>query len=186
LAQINKALERYTEALRLAPRGSDEVAWSVRFLLRIGDIHLQRVDWRQALKVYQRIKRLAPHDERACLNLIDLYYKLDNPRKAVEELDALVGHFYKRKKFQKALAILQDAVQMRPEEEPLRFRLAQAYLSLGQKDKAVTELDALGELQLKAGRANQAIETIRSIIKINPPNVDSYRQLLQQITGRRS
>ena len=183
LAQINKALEKYKEALRLAPRGSDEKAWPVKFLLRVGDIHLQRVDWRQALKVYQRIKRLAPQDERACLNLIDLYYKLGRPRKGLEELDALVGHFYKRKKLQKAIAILQNAVQMRPEEEPLRFRLAQAYLSVGQKEKAVAELDTLGDLQLKAGRTDQAVETIRSIIKINPPNVDSYRQLLNQIGG---
>ena len=98
----------------------------------------------------------------------------------------MVGHLFKKQKLEKALAVLRDAVQIRPGEEPLRFRLAQAYLSLGKKEEAIVELDALGDLQLRAGRTQQAIRTIRSIIKVNPSNVESYRQLLYQITGQRS
>jgi tetratricopeptide (TPR) repeat protein len=183
LAQVNKALDKYNEALRLAPRASDENIWTVRLLHRIGDICLQRVDWRQALKIYQRIKQISPYDERTCLSLTDLYYKMGQSRKGLAEIDALVGYLFKNKKFTKALAVLRDAVQMRPGEGPLRFRLAHACLSQGKKEEAVTELDALGDLQLRAGHAQQAIETIRSIIKINPSNVESYRQLLAQITG---
>ena len=186
LAQINKALEKYNEALRLAPRASDEDAWTVKLMHRLGDIHLQRADWREALRIYRRIKEISPYDERSCLNLSDLYYKMGRSREALTELDTLVGHLFKRQKFKKALAILRDAVQMRPNEEPLRFRLAQACLSLGEKEEAIAELDALGDLQLRAGRTQQAIETIRSFIKIDPPNVESYRQLLHQITGQRS
>ena len=183
LAQVNKALDKYNEALRLAPRASDEKIWMVRLLHRIGDICLQRVDWRQALKIYQRIKQISPYDEHTCLSLTDLYYKMGQSRKGLAEIDALVGYLFKNKKFTKALAVLRDAVQMRPGEGPLRFRLAHACLSQGKKEEAVAELDALGDLQLRAGRAQQAIETIRSIIKINPSNVESYRQLLGQITG---
>jgi tetratricopeptide (TPR) repeat protein len=183
LAQVNKALDKYNEALRLAPRASDERIWTVRLLHSIGDVCLQRVDWRQALKIYQRIKQISPYDERTCLSLTDLYYKMGQSRKGLAEIDALLGYLFKNKKFTKALAVLRDAVQMRPEEGPLRFRLAHACLSQGEKEEAVAELDALGDLQLRAGRAQQAIETIRSIIKINPSNVESYRQLLSQITG---
>jgi len=183
LAQVNKALDKYNEALRLAPRASDEKIWTVRLLHRIGDICLQRVDWRQALKIYQRIKQISPYDERTCLSLTDLYYKMGQSRKGLAEIDALMGYLFKNKKFTKALAVLRDAVQMRPGEGPLRFRLAHACLSQGKKEEAVAELDALGDLQLRAGHAQQAIETIRSIIKINPSNVESYRQLLGQITG---
>lgn len=186
LAQVNKALEKYNEALRLAPRGSDKKAWTVKLLHRVGDVYLQRADWSQALKTYQHIKQISTYDERACLNLVDLYYKMGRSREGLAELDELVGFFFKRQKFQKALAILQDAVQMRPQEEALRFRLARAYLSQGKKEEAITELDTLGELQLQTGRVQQAIETIRSIVKIDPPNVESYRQLLHQLSDRRS
>ncbi|MFZ5916793.1 MAG: tetratricopeptide repeat protein [Chloroflexota bacterium] len=183
LAQIDKSLSKYNEALRLAPRGSDEKAWTVKILHRIGDIHMQRVDWRQAFDVYQRVKQISPDDERACLSLVDLHYKMGNAQYAVRELDGLVGRFFREQKLQKAMAILRDAVQMRPAEEPLRLRLAEAYLATGRKEEAVNELDALGDLQLKAGRAEQAIETIRRIVQINPANVESYRQLLRQIGG---
>jgi tetratricopeptide (TPR) repeat protein len=186
LAQIDSALEKYDEALRLTPQASDEDSWTVRLLHRVGDIYLQRADWREALSIYRRSKQVSPYDERTGLNLIDLYYKMGRPREALAELDTLVGHLFKEQKPEKALAILQDSVQMRPEEESLRFRLAQACLSLGRKEKAVAELDALGDLQLRAGRTQQAVKTIRSIIKINPSNVESYRQLLHQVTGQRS
>lgn len=186
LAQVNKALETYNEALRLAPKTSDEKAWTVELLRHIGDVYLQRADWNQALNFYQRARQISPHDERTCLNLIDLYYKMGRSREGLNELDALVGYYYKAKDFNKVLTILRDAVQMRPEEEALRLRLAQAYLSQGKKEKAVAELDTLGDMQLKAGRLPQAIETIRSIVKINPPNVESYRQLLQQLGSQRS
>jgi len=185
LAQVDKALEKYNEALRLAPRGSDEKAWAVKLLRYIADIYLQRADWRQALGIYQHIKQVSPYDERACLGLVDLYYKMGRPREGLAELDKLVGHFFKRQKFQKALTILQDAVQMRPEEEALRMRLARTYLAQGKREEAVAELDILGDLQLGAGRTQQAIKTIEAIIDINPPNVDSYRQLLQQLSSRR-
>jgi len=185
LAQINRALEKYNEALRLAPRGSDEKAWAARLLHCIADVYLQRADWRQALETYRRIKQVSPYDERACLGLIDLYYKMGRPRDGLVELDKLVGHFFRGQKFQKAFAILQDAVQMRPEEEALRLRLAKAYLSQGRREEAVAELDTLGDLQLGAGRIDQAIKTIESIIELNPSNVTSYRQLLQQLSSRR-
>jgi tetratricopeptide (TPR) repeat protein len=184
LAQVDKALEKYNEALHLAPRGSDEKAWAVKLLRSIADIYLQRADWRQALQIYQHIKQVSPYDERACLGLVDLYYKMGRSREGLAELDKLVGYLFKGQEFEKALAILQDAVQMRPEEEALRMRLARAYLAQGKREKAVAELDALGDLQLGAGRTQQAIQTIEAIIDINPPNVESYRQLLEQL-GRR-
>ncbi len=186
LAQVSKALETYNEALRLAPKAADETTWTVELLHHIGDIYLQRADWRQALKIYQRIKQVSPYDERTCLSLVDLHYKMNNAREGLAELDALIGYLYKVKKLEKVLTILQDAIRMRPEEEALRLRLAQAYLSQGKKEEAVTELDILGDLQLKAGRIQQAIETIRSIVKINPANVESYRQLLQRLGTQRS
>ncbi len=185
LAQVNKALETYNEALKWVPRTANETVWTVEFLRRIGDISLQRADWRQALKLYQRVKQISPYDERTCLNLFDLYYKMGRPREALTELDTVAGYYFKKQQFDQMLTILKGAVQMRPEEETLRLRLSQAYLAQGRKQEAVAELDILGDLQLKAGHTQQALETIRSIIKMNPPNVESYRQLLQQLGGQR-
>jgi len=56
LAQIDKALEKYNEALYLASRASNERTWKVQILHKIGDINLQRVDWRRATAAYEETR----------------------------------------------------------------------------------------------------------------------------------
>jgi len=84
---------------------------------------------------------------------------------------------------EKILPTLQQAVQLRPYETPLRARLSQAYLKQGLKQEAITELDALGEMQLEAGMRQEATETIKLIISLSPKNVRAYKRLLDQILG---
>ncbi len=183
LAQMDQALEVYQEALRLVPRVDQERDWTVRILHKIGDIAMQRVDWKRAISVYEEIRDLAPSDERACLTLMELYYRIDQPRKAVQELDDLLGSYEAEERSERVFAVLNDVVDKRPEAIPLRARLAQAHLDAGHKAEALDHLDKLGDLQLDAGRKVQARTTIQAIIALQPPNVDEYRMLLEHIGG---
>jgi tetratricopeptide (TPR) repeat protein len=184
LAQIDQARETYQEALRLAPRGSPERQWEVRILHKIGDIYMQRVDWRHAIGVYEQIRKLAPDDERARLTLMDLYYRFNRPELAIVELDGLVRIYHDSGKTQRVFAILGDAVRERPDSIPLRTRLAQAHLDAGNVEQALEHLDKLGDLQLEAGQYDDAQATIRAIIALQPPNAAAYQQLLDQISER--
>lgn len=184
LAQMDKAREVYQEALRLAPRGDPGRKWTVRILHKIGDLDMQRVDWKRAVGVYEQIRKIAPDDERARLTLMELHYRLGRPDLAIAELDALLKIYYEAKKTQRIFAILEDAVNEHPNDIPLRTRLAQSYLNAGKIDQALVHLDKLGDLQLEAGRVEDAKVTIQAIIRLNPPNVASYRQLLEQISRR--
>jgi Flp pilus assembly protein TadD len=65
----------------------------------------------------------------------------------------------------------------------LRQRLGEAYLSVGMKEEAIAELDALGELQLEAGLVKEARETIQRIISLGPEDIEAYRQLLERLGG---
>jgi thioredoxin-like negative regulator of GroEL len=85
-------------------------------------------------------------------------------------------------KTQRIFAILDDAVRDRPDDIPLRTRLAQAHLDAGNVEQALEHLDKLGDLQLEAGRRDEARKTIRVIIALNPPNVSVYQQLLDQLS----
>jgi hypothetical protein len=42
-------------------------------------------------------------------------------------------------------------------------------------------MDAIGELLLDAGRVDEAAVVISNIIDLNPPDLEGYRQLLQQL-----
>ncbi len=183
MAQLDRARETYNEALRLAPRGDPKRNWAVRFLHQIGDIDMQRVNWKRAASVYERIIRLAPDDEKAHLTLIDLYYRLGKPAKAITELDNLFKLYRQMNKMSKIITILQEKIQEQPNDIGLHARMAQAYLDMGSDhvQEALQELDVLGDLQLQAGRRADAITTIRAILRLNPPNANAYRQLLDQL-----
>jgi len=186
LAQIDQARDTYQEALRLAPRGDPERKWVVRILHKIGDIDMQRVDWKRAVGVYEHIRKLAPDDERARLTLMELYYRFNRPDLALAELDALLKIYREGGKAERIFTILEDVVRERPDDIPLRARLAQAYLDAGDRERALEHLDKLGDLQLVAGRYKEAKATIRAIIALRPPNAAAYQQLLDQLNERGS
>jgi len=181
LAQVNKALEKYNEALRLAPRGSPERGWQTQILHHIGDIEMQRLNWRQAARVYEQIKSIAPQDEKARIYLVDLYFKLKERRKALSEMDELIALYQEQGKPDKVLAALENTIALRPDELALRQRLAQTYVRQGKKAEAIAVLDALGKKQLDMGLKAQAARTIQAIIALEPPNPEAYRKLLAQI-----
>lgn len=181
LAQMALAREKYQEALRLAPRGDPNQRWQVRILHKIGDIDMQRVDWRRAIEIYGQIRKLAPDDERARLTLMELHYRLNRPELAIAELDGLLRIYREQGKTQRVFTILEDAVRERPDSIPLRARLAQEQLNSRNIEQALEHLDKLGDLQMEAGQHDDAKTTIKLIIRLNPPNIESYQQLLDQL-----
>jgi len=183
MAQMDQARETYQEALRLAPRGNPEHRWKVRILHKIGDIYMQRVEWRRAIEVYEQIRDLASGDERARLTLMELHYRLNQPQLAIAELDALLKIYRGEGKTERILAILEDAVRERPDDIPLRARLAQTHLDSGNVEQAMEHLDKLGDLQIEAKQYKEAQATIRAIIMLRPPNIEAYQQLLDQLDG---
>jgi Flp pilus assembly protein TadD len=72
-------------------------------------------------------------------------------------------------------------VNQRPSDANLVERLFRLYVQQKRSQQAIELLDKLGEAQLEAGDTTNAIETIKKILQLNPPNAASYRQLLAQL-----
>jgi tetratricopeptide (TPR) repeat protein len=181
LAQVDQAIAKYSEALQYASAGDPSRQWERNILHRIGDIHVQRVEWREALRVYRRIKRVDPGDERARGYLADLHLKLGQRDQALRELDELIEFCNTRQQMRQVLPVLQELTLSEPQDLALHMRLAKLYIDLQMKDEAVSELDTVGEMQLEAGMAQEAARTIQAIIRLGPRNVEGYRQLLDQL-----
>jgi tetratricopeptide (TPR) repeat protein len=181
MAQTDRSLEKYGEALRLVPRASDEKAWRTRLLRKMADIQMRRANWREAAELFRQLVAVAPEDERARLQLIDLNYKLGRGKEADVQTVALVDYYRQQGAMDRALALLQEAVRLQPQQMALRARVARAYIDAGLPEQAIAELDTLGELQLDAGLREQAIATVRFIISLKPKNLEAYRQLLTQL-----
>jgi tetratricopeptide (TPR) repeat protein len=183
LAQVDRSLEIYQEALRLAPRSSGPRQWQISILYSIGDIYNQRVDWRNASQIYERVVQISPEDDKALLQLVDLYFKLGRHDEAIKMLDRLLALYNKQGKQTKMLQALQDMVELRPDEFILRKKLASFYVEFGMMQEALDQFSALSEMQLEAGLPDDAANTIEAIINLKPQNVENYRELLNKIRG---
>jgi tetratricopeptide (TPR) repeat protein len=181
LAQIESSRERYDEALHLASQLPDSRSWTARILHRLGDIDLQRLDWRSAITSYQRLKESVPEDDKARQRLIELYFNLERRNAVVSELDELMELYRGQGNLAKGLEVLEEMLETRPEELELHKRAAQLNVETGNKEGAISHLDAMGELQLQSGYVQEAAATIKAIIALGPENVEAYRQLLEQI-----
>ncbi len=182
LAQVDRALEKYNEALRLAAAAANTDSYKVEILRRMGDIYNQRFDWMRATRAYEELLKIAPHNERVQRDLIDLYYKLNRADQALVSLDNLLA-LYQRQSPPQAVELLKDLASGRPDDMALRQRLAGAYVQNGLIRQAIAEYDALGEMQMEHGLRDQAIQTIQAILNLKPDDPAGYRRLLAQISG---
>lgn len=181
LASLEKCRETYANALRLAQRTNVDQMLVLRILHRIGDIDLQRLDWRQAVRMYEQIRTLAPHDEKAHRNLARLYLRLGQNRQGIMELDALLQMWLPNDQIDEAVGFVEGLVSDYGRDMALRARLARLYQQQGRIDDAINQLDQLGDMQLNAGYKREAIQTIKRILSLNPPNVAEYRDLLMRL-----
>jgi tetratricopeptide (TPR) repeat protein len=184
LAQVDRAIETLDKALTYAGQGDPARHWQSNILHRIGDINMQRLDWRQATRAYRRIGRIDPQDTKAHSYLVDLYLKSGQRDLALKELDELIELFRAQREPDELLRILQELVQSWPDEMGLRMRLAKMYLDLRRREEAIAELDTIGELQLRMNMPQEAVRTVQAIIRLGPENVEGYRQLLAQLRAQ--
>jgi tetratricopeptide (TPR) repeat protein len=180
LAKVDKARETYQEALKLVARGTDP-GLKPKLLRAMADVDMQRFDWRRALVTYKELRELDPEDERTAITLVDLYYKVDQPNNAVGELDKYLIQLVRSGRGAKLVGILEDMVRQRPSDANLVDRLYRLYIQQKRVKDAVNLLDRLGELQLESGDTAGAVQTIERIVKLRPPNIASYQQLLGQL-----
>jgi len=182
LAQVDRALEKYNEALRMASTSSQANHWKGETLNRIADIYNQRFDWANATKAYEELIQANPRDERVLRQLVDLYFKQNKLNEAATTLDRLLA-IYQRQNPLKALDLLKELTGYYPDNMLLRQRLAVAFAQNNMNREAIAEYDALGEMQMERGLRDQAVQTIQAIINLGPDDVEGYRRLLEQISG---
>jgi tetratricopeptide (TPR) repeat protein len=181
LAELDNARKTYTNALRFIQQANADRSWNVHILQRMADIDMQKLDWKQAVRVYEQIRTLRPEDEGVRKNLIELSLRLGQPAQANAELENYMMYLQTSNRTEQGIKFIQELLQERPDDLLLRRALAQQYQQTGKIPEAVTELDAIAESLLTAGRKEEAMVIINQILLMNPPHAAQYRQLLMQL-----
>src|SRR5258706_13951113 len=110
LADLESARNTFADALILAQQNHLGGEWAVRLLHKMGDIDLQRLNWRAAHQVYERIKNLAPEDNAARATLIDLTFRMGNSKAALAETDNYLRQLLTQRKIAEAVSLLAEMV----------------------------------------------------------------------------
>ena len=181
LAELDMARKTYTTALRLAQQGGAKRTWSVKLMRRMADIDMQRLDLRQAMRIFEQIRTIEPGDLGVRKSLIDLNLRLNQPPQAAAELDNMVAYLQSASRRPEAIPFLEDLLGEYPQQAVLRKYLAEEYRQAEKFTEAIEQLDVLGDMLLTAGDRAGAIQAIEGIVALNPPNIDDYRTLLAKV-----
>lgn len=181
LAQLDQARTTYENALRLAQQTNADPEWSTRILKHMADIDMQRLDWRQAQRVYEQLRTLVPDDAQTRTRLIELNVRLGQENQAMVELDNYMSYLSGKARENQALKYLENLVNENQDMVSARRRLAEYYQQSSRALDAIAQWDKVAELMIVAGNTERAKEAIRAILVLNPPNAEQYRTALQKL-----
>jgi tetratricopeptide (TPR) repeat protein len=184
LAELDSARKTYTTALQVVQQFNADRQWNVHILQRMADIDMQRLDWRQAIRVHEQIRTLRPDDETARKNLIDLSLRLGQSSQAMAELESYISYLQTSNNRDRIIPFIEELLVERPNDATLIRTLAMAYQQAGRIEEAVANLDALAESLLDTGNKQEALTVINQILLMNPPNAEQYRELLMQLQSQ--
>jgi tetratricopeptide (TPR) repeat protein len=185
LAEISSARKTLAEALQIAQLNAVDTEWLIMILRELADIDIARLDWQRALLVYDQIRKLRPSDDETQIQVIDLNLRLGKEDGAADALDHYLEQLVSDNRGAEILPMLEEWTREYPGKQVLHSRLAEAYKAIGRKADAIAQYDALGEIQLDAGQVREAIRTIKTILAMNPPDVDGYKELLNNLESGR-
>jgi tetratricopeptide (TPR) repeat protein len=186
LAELDMARQTYASALKLAQQSKVGRDLSLQILNRIADIDMQRLDLRQAVRVYEQIRTLMPEDENARFQLVSLNYRMSQDSAALSEADGYVALLENSGRRNKAIEFLQGIIADRPERLDIHKRLADVFVRSGNITEAIEQLDIIADALMVAGNRNGAMTMLNAIIAFNPPNVNEYRNALAKMRGTNS
>jgi tetratricopeptide (TPR) repeat protein len=179
IAELEKARQVYLEALKIAQKSKDNRTWGVNLLTRVADMDMQRLNLRQALRVYEQVRSIQPENTAARAQIVNLNLRLGLESAAVKELDDTITMLEGANRRHQAIHFVLELLEDHAGRTDLRRRLADLYLRSGQVAEAVTQLDAAADAAARTGKDYEAINLLEMIVSLNPPNASAYRSALE-------
>lgn len=133
----------------------------------------------KAAAVYKQIISLVPGAIDAHLQLAEVLARLGQSAEAVTELQIVVGAYERDGRHRDSCGLLARIVELAPDEEANRIRLAEAYARQNDNDAAIREFRlVLGQLQ-RNQRLDDFIQVAERLLYLAPGQLDTVRQLAE-------
>lgn len=181
MADLDKARATYLNVLRLSQKNETNKTWNIEVLKRVADIDLQRLDWRQALRIFDQIRSLDPEDMETRASLVELNYRLAQDAAAISELDSAVTYYDQNNNIPTAMRMVSSLIGIRPENKDLQDRLFAVSHRMKNMTDAISLLDSYADELLENQNKPAAMVHLETIIALGPPNTMEYRKVLEQL-----
>ena len=181
LAELDKSRQTYITSLKLAQKSANNRTWGVEILLKVADIDLQRLNLRQALRIYEQIRTIQPDDPAVRSQMVLLNFRLGQDAAALSEVDSFMNLVEGAGRRKQAIDFLNDLLIEQGGNLDLRRRLADLYAREGRPSDAIAQLDAVAEAYMDNGKMLEAINILEMIIALKPTNLEEYKTALDQL-----
>jgi tetratricopeptide (TPR) repeat protein len=181
LAELDKARQTYLTSLNLAQKSKNNRGWGVEILMKVADIDLQRLNLRQAVRIYEQVRTIQPDNAGVRSQIVLLNFRLGQDGIALGEVDAFVQLLESSGKRPLAIEFLNDLLVEHGSNLEMRKRLADLYAREGNIQEAVTQLDVVAGEYHSQGKVMEAINMMETIITLRPSNVEEYRGALETL-----
>ncbi|MEE8557277.1 MAG: tetratricopeptide repeat protein, partial [Myxococcota bacterium] len=132
--------------------------------------HAQRGAFDKALKEYQKLLKVDPHDSHVRLRIGDLFLRRKQPDLAVEAYEQAAGQLVQKGFDAKAAAIYKQVLRIKPEHVEAHARLGEVHQRQGLAADALREFETAAELYRKRGAKHEAFELLRRVASLDPQN----------------
>ena len=181
LAELDKARQTYLTALKAAQQSRNNRTWGTDILLKVADIDMQRLNFRQALRIFEQIRTIQPDNAEVRMQVIQLQFRLGQPAAVISEVDAYVNLMESSGRRAKAIEFLNNLLTEVEANPDIRRRLADLYAREGRVSEAVVQLDAVADAYVERGKMLEAINILETILALKPTNAEEYRSALDEL-----
>ncbi len=131
---------------------------------------LQQGKLAQAISEYQQVLKYEPKDQSTLMTLGDLFVRQGDTQRASDCFERLANVFLHDGFNSKAIAIYKKIAKLAPAETSPLERLAELYVQQGVLSEARPLYLQLAEIYLKGNRGQQAVESLRKLLEVEPDN----------------
>ncbi|HWQ12871.1 MAG TPA: tetratricopeptide repeat protein [Roseiflexaceae bacterium] len=134
---------------------------------RMAEAYAATGDLEGAERALLEAKQHIPYDRAVYTKLADVYFRQGKLSEALTQLEDLATYYEGRQDLDRALAALEDALKLAPNNIALGNRLAKLYIRRGYLDKGVEGLVRVADQQRKAGQIKDAVANLQQAAEVH-------------------
>jgi tetratricopeptide (TPR) repeat protein len=173
---FEKATQVLEEVVREAPRDP-------QLLFRLGEAYVGGKKLVEAESIFKRLLEIDPNDQDSRVQMGRVCLLQGDPDSAFEHFQPVVEKLLGRKESDKAITLLQQIAQQRPNHIPTLAKLADVYKVLKKEILLAQAYSQLTEAYTQAGQFDRAAGVLEILVAMEPEN-GQYRSKLEFVRGR--